>query len=193
MKNKLRQAMSFLGLVEDEYNDFAPQSQVRPSYEPEEREFVAEGRPFPTMAPRTSPQSSMAPRPVAPQVRPRQASPISVLDSAGSSTTLSSGAPRVRSMPGVSSFSAERDVVVFVPTQFNDSSRITDSLRQNRCVLLKVAGATPTLQRRVVDYACGTAFALNARIEPLREKLYLIVPNNMHVDPETKDRLRDSL
>jgi cell division inhibitor SepF len=185
MKNKVRQVMSFLGLVEDEYNDFAPTTPARPTYD--EAPEVGEGRAFPTSGARVIAQ---APRPSAP-IAARQGSPISVLDSA------TSGAPRVRPAatvsavrPGISSFSAERDVVVFVPTKFDDASKITEALRQNRCVILQLTGVDQVLHRRVVDYASGTVFALNGKIERLRPSVFLVTPQHLRIDAEAKERLR---
>ena len=93
---------------------------------------------------------------------------------------------------GVSSFSPERDVAVFAPRSYDESRRITDLLRSNRAVVLNVNSVDPNLGRRLVDFASGTAYALNAKIEILGNSLYLMSPQGMHLGPEAKDRLREA-
>lgn len=186
MKDKLRGFLGFLGLIEDEYGEYGStgSAPVRPfsetsSVEPEPEYGATSARQFPT-------SSNAAPlRPVS---SPRNSS-ISVLDSSGQ-------APRVRPMTSasrsVSSFSPERDVAIFAPRSYDESRRITDLLRANRAVVLNVNSLDPNLGRRLVDFASGTAYALNAKIEILGNSLYLMSPQGMHLGPEAKDRLREA-
>ncbi len=188
MKDKLRGFLGFLGLIEDEYGEYGstgsaparPFTDSSPEVEPE-WSAPTSARQFPTSA------TSAAPlRPIA---TPRSSS-ISVLDSSGQ-------ASRVRPMPsasqrGVSSFSPERDVAIFAPRSYDESRRITDLLRANRAVVLNVTSVDPNLGRRLVDFASGTAYALNAKIEILGNSLYLMSPQGMHLGPEAKDRLREA-
>jgi cell division inhibitor SepF len=124
-----------------------------------------------------------------PTSNPARTTSISVLDASGQ-------APRIRPMQngaatrGVASFSQERDVAIFVPRSYDESRRITDLLRSNRAVVLNVLSIDAGLGRRLVDFASGTAYALNAKIEILGNSIYLISPQGMHLGPEAKDRLR---
>jgi FtsZ-interacting cell division protein YlmF len=43
-----------------------------------------------------------------------------------------------------------------------------------------------------VDFAAGTSYALNAKIEPLSNGVYLVSPQGTHISPDMKDRLRAS-
>jgi len=189
MKDKLRGFLGFLGLIEDEYGEYGStgSAPARPftdssvaEPEPEWSAPPSSARQFPT-------SSNSAPlRPIS-TTRP---SSISVLDSSGQ-------APRVRPMAsasprGGSSFSPERDVAIFAPRSYDESRRITDLLRSNRAVVLNVNSVDPNLGRRLVDFASGTAYALNAKIEILGNSLYLMSPQGMHLGPEAKDRLREA-
>jgi FtsZ-interacting cell division protein YlmF len=189
MKEKLRGFLGFLGLIEDEYGEYGSTGPVRPFSEDsngnDEPEWATPGpnnqRPY---APAPSSGSSRAMIP-----QPNRVSSISVLDSSGQG-------PRVRPLPapnaprGVSSLSHERDVAIFVPRSYDESRRITDLLRSNRAVVLNVASVDPGLGRRLVDFAAGTSYALNAKIEVLGQNVYLISPQGMHLGPEAKERLR---
>lgn len=188
MKDKLRGFLGFLGLIEDEYGEYGSTgaAPARPFSESATADVEPEWAAPPTSA-RQFPTSSTSSAPLRPTTN--RPSSISVLDSSGQ-------APRVRAMAsaprGGSSFSAERDVAIFAPRSYDESRRITDLLRSNRAVVLNVTSVDPNLGRRLVDFASGTAYALNAKIEILGNSLYLMSPQGMHLGPEAKDRLREA-
>ena len=93
---------------------------------------------------------------------------------------------------GSNSSTQERDLAIFLPTSYHESRRITDFLRSNRAVLLNVTEIDANLARRLVDFAAGTAYALNAKIEPLANGVYLISPQGTYISPDAKDRLQAS-
>lgn len=188
MNEKVRHVLGFLGLVEDEYGDntssgsarhFADTASFESDAEPSTTTSHA-ARPFPTVA-----SGSGTPRSSA---NPLRISSISVLDSSGQG-------PRVRPLAssgarGITPNSQERDIAIFFPSTYHESRRITDMLRNNRAVLLNVSEVDGTLGRRLVDFAAGTAYAMNAKIEPLANGVYLVSPQGTHISPDTKDRLR---
>ena len=187
MKDKLRGFLGFLGLIEDEYGEYGSTgaAPARPFSESTTAEVEPEwsappnARQFPTSATSATPMRPQSQRP----------SSISVLDSSGQ-------APRIRPMAtaprGGASLNQERDVAIFAPRSYDESRRMTDLLRSNRAVVLNVTSVDPNLGRRLVDFASGTAYALNAKIEILGNSLYLMSPQGMHLGPEAKDRLREA-
>jgi FtsZ-interacting cell division protein YlmF len=188
MNEKMRHVLGFLGLVEDEYGDnstarpFNDQLAYDNDPEPTMPSPPSAVRSFPTVA-----SGSGTPRNAAPPLR---VSSISVLDASGQN-------PRVRSMagPGVrgsNSTTQERDLALFFPTTYHESRKITDLLRSNRAVLLNVTDIDANLARRLVDFAAGTAYALNAKIEPLANGVYLVSPQGTYISPDAKDRLQAS-
>lgn len=191
MKDKMRRVLGFLGLIEDEYGEYTPTNAPRPFADQDPVDDELEWtRPAPSGA-RTFPTTNAAP--VArvssnPGVSLARPTPISVLEP-------SAQAPRLRPMPSgvrsVSPFSQDRDVAIFAPTNYNESRRITDLLRSNRAVVLLVSDVDPGVARRLVDFASGTAYALNAKMEILEKgSVYLISPQGTHVSPEARERLR---
>jgi FtsZ-interacting cell division protein YlmF len=191
MKDKMRRALGFLGLIEDEYGEYSPTSSVRPFSEQSTLDDDLEGaRPAPSGA-RTFPTTpSNRPARVAPSPSAQRPTPISLLESGGQ-------APRLRPVQsGVRSASPsfeDRDVAIFTPVNYNESRRITDLLRSNRAVVLLVGGVESSLKRRLVDFASGTAYALNAKMEILEKgTVYLISPQGTHVGPEVRQGLRAS-
>ncbi len=192
MKEKMRKALGFLGLIEDEYGEYASAGATRPfseqpAYEEEPewaRPAPAPPRPYTTVASGPANQRSTS-------SYPGRNSSISVIE-AGSQ------APRVRPLPsngvrGITPLSQDRDLAIFSPTNYNESRRITDLLRSNRAVVMRVDHIDPSLARRLVDFAAGTAYALNAKVEVLEKgAVYLVSPQGMHLGPEARERLRAS-
>jgi cell division inhibitor SepF len=187
MKDKLRGFLGFLGLIEDEYGEYGStgSAPVRPFSDSSSVEAEPE---YNTPVPRQFPTSSQNAAPLRPATSPRNSS-ISVLDSSGQTSRVR---PMATASRAVSSFSPERDVAIFQPRSYDESRRITDLLRANRAVVLNVNSVDPNLGRRLVDFASGTAYALNAKIEILGNSLYLMSPQGMHLGPEAKDRLREA-
>lgn len=189
MNDKVRGFLGFLGLIEDEYGEYGSTGAAPARPFSEQSTTPSEVEWAPPTAERQFPTSSTTSTPMRPTSNPARTTSISVLDSSGQ-------APRIRPMQngasarGVSSFSPERDVAIFVPRSYDESRRITDLLRSNRAVVLNVFSVDANLGRRLVDFASGTAYALNAKIEILGNSIYLISPQGMHLGPEAKDRLR---
>jgi cell division inhibitor SepF len=188
MKDKLRGFLGFLGLIEDEYGEYGSTgaAPARPFTESATTEAEPDWNAPPSA--RQFPTSATSAAPLRPATNPRTSS-ISVLDSSGQASRVR---PMASAPRGGSSFSPERDVAIFAPRSYDESRRITDLLRSNRAVVLNVTSVDPNLGRRLVDFASGTAYALNAKIEILGNSLYLMSPQGMHLGPEAKDRLREA-
>lgn len=189
MKDRMRKALGFLGLIEDEYGEYTPGAAVRPFSEQSVDEDLEWSRPAPAPArqfPTVSATNNVRQVPSAPSPRP---APISVVDS-------SSQTPRLRPMTSgvrsASPFSQERDVAIFTPMDYNESRRITELLRSNRAVVMIVSQVDADVARRLTDFAAGVVHALNARIERLEKGVFLISPQGTHVSPEVRERLRAS-
>jgi FtsZ-interacting cell division protein YlmF len=184
MKEKMRKALGFLGLIEDEYGDYSSGTASRPFTNQPEYDEEVEWRVNGSTRPNAGP-SAMPPR-GAPS--PPRATSISVLDGTGQ-------APRVRPMPSnraraTAPLAQDREPVVFLPTTYNESRRITDVLRSSRAVVLNVTELESGVARRLVDFASGTAYALNAKIEPLAQGVYLIIPQGANVSGDARQQLR---
>jgi FtsZ-interacting cell division protein YlmF len=193
MKEKMRKALGFLGLIEDEYGEYASATPARPfSDQPVVEEEPEWPRPAPN-TPRQFPTVASGPANVrgAPTPPPARTSSISVLESQGQS-------PRIRPVEsngvrGITPLSQDRNVAIFTPTNYNESRRITDLLRSNRAVVMLVTQVDPGLGRRLVDFASGTAYALNAKVEILEKgAVYLVSPQGTHLSPEVREQLRAS-
>jgi cell division inhibitor SepF len=174
----MRKAMVYLGLVDDEefYADddvyYADDDEV---YEEERvparagarREHAhAAATPAPEPGPvtviRTTRREEEAPAPVA-----RQATGM------------------VKAMP----MPATR-VHVMEPKGFNDAQEVGDRLKAGQPVILNLQAVDRDLQRRLIDFSSGLAYALNGTMSKAADQVFLLTPSNVEVSEEEKERLQ---
>lgn len=193
MKERMRKALGFLGLIEDEYGDYASGTPTRPftdqpGYD-EEPEWSAPpppsgARPFPTTP------SGPGPGPLRPVASGRPA-PVARPAPGGDAYDAP---PRLRPVPSnrirTLAGPLEDELAIVFPVNYDDSRRITDLLRNHRPVLLNVTDLEPDVARRVVDFAAGSIYAFRAKIERLAAGAYLIFREESDVSPDARVRLR---
>ena len=100
------------------------------------------------------------------------------------------GPPRpsvVRTMP--SSQTAAR-VHVVEPRGFNDAQEVGDRLKANQPVILNLQGLERDLQRRLIDFSSGLAYALGGSMSRVADQVFLLTPSNVEVSQEEKERLQ---
>jgi cell division inhibitor SepF len=165
-----KRAMVYLGLVDDEYDEYddyetpgmAPRVTTRPGDE--------EHEPAPTM--------------VTTSVRPLRD------DNGSSSATTQMGNVRslVRPLPA----DAGARVHVVAPKQFGDARQIADRLMGNQPVIVNLQVADRELMRRMIDFCSGVAYALNGKMERVADKVFLVTPSNVKVSAEERQRIQES-
>lgn len=75
----------------------------------------------------------------------------------------------------------QHQMVVAKPERFEDASGIADHIIDKRTVLLNLETLPMGLKRRLVDFLSGVAYSNRARIEPVANSTYLIVPHNVNL------------
>jgi cell division inhibitor SepF len=173
MAGLVRRAMVYLGLVDDDYEDYEPyEEQQQPvgvprQPTPQPRAYAAEAEPM-TSSIRTLPREQA----LAPQesygvsnVRPAVVRPIQPVQSA--------------------------KVHVLAPSQFPDAQQIGDRLKANQPVIVNLQGADRDLSRRMVDFCSGATYALGGSMDKVARDVFLLTPSNVEVSAEEKRRLQE--
>jgi cell division inhibitor SepF len=93
----------------------------------------------------------------------------------------------VRTMP--SAAQAAR-VHVTEPRGFNDAQEVGDRLKANQPVILNLQGLDRDLQRRLIDFSSGLAYALGGSMIRAADQVFLLTPSNVEVSQEEKERLQ---
>ena len=92
--------------------------------------------------------------------------------------------PVVRSVPT----SAAR-VHVVEPLNFNDAQEIGDRVKGNQAVILNLQGSGRELQRRLIDFSSGLAYAVGGSMSRVADSVFLLTPMNVQLSEEEKERL----
>jgi len=75
----------------------------------------------------------------------------------------------------------KQEVVLFRPTNFNDTSKAADDLRNRKAVLLNLENVDKAMSRRVVDFLSGCVYAVDGSVKKVAQSAYIFCPHNMDV------------
>ena len=98
-------------------------------------------------------------------------------------------APRPRVVRTIGPTTAAR-VHVIEPTGFNDAQEVGDRLKANQPVILNLQGLPKELQRRLIDFSSGLAYAVGGTMQQVADQVFLLTPTNVEVSQEEKERLQ---
>jgi cell division inhibitor SepF len=168
--------MVWLGLVDDEENY------------PEDEYYVDEyGEPM--QPARQAPRATATM--TAPAPAPAESSPLTVIRSRREREEANSAVaavPRPATVKPVP-MPATR-VHVMEPKGFNDAQEVGDRLKSGQPVILNLQGVERDLQRRLIDFSSGLAYALNGTMAKAADQVFLLTPSNVEVSEEEKERLQ---
>jgi cell division inhibitor SepF len=194
MASMWRRAMVYLGLQDDDeldyggeyesYGDYgdppdAPQNPRAPrGHDDDGRNGESESGTVRTARDAPSdygvPEAALAPAP--PRAQSRD-------EPSGMST------PRPSVVRTIGPTSAAR-VHVVEPQGFNDAQEVGDRLKANQPVILNLQGLPRELQRRLIDFSSGLAYAVAGSMQRVADQVFLLTPSNVEVSQEEKDRLQ---
>lgn len=168
MPTFVRRAMVYLGLVDDDYDDYEPYEEPEPAPPPRPpvRLAASESQPEPA-------QSG-----VRTLARDEQASGV------GNVT------PRSAVVRPISPDRSAR-VHVSAPVDFADAQEIGDRLKASQPVIVNLQGADLALGRRMIDFCSGVTYALGGTMEKVAEQVFLLTPSNVEVSAEERQRLQE--
>lgn len=93
--------------------------------------------------------------------------------------------------PGVMrSAASSARVHIVEPHGFNDAQEIGDRLKVGQPVILNLQGVPRDLQRRLIDFSSGLAYAVGGSMSRVADQVFLLTPSNVEVSQEEKERLQ---
>lgn len=170
MASFVRRTMIYLGLADDEYEEYdhyeepraaasgRRQSRMYAESEPEER---TPG----TIRTLTRDQASQSPPREPREDRPTIVRPIAP-----------DKAPRVH---------------VVAPARFADAQEIGDRLKDDQPVIVNLQVVDRDLARRMIDFCSGLAYALSGSMEKVADQVFLLTPSDVEVSAEERQRLQE--
>jgi FtsZ-interacting cell division protein YlmF len=86
------------------------------------------------------------------------------------------------------------EILVYEPRVYEDSLNISANLRSGQVVIINIKSLEQTEGTRLIDFVCGTAYAIDGHMMKIGETIFLFVPANVKiVDAEEKTTLGDEL
>jgi cell division inhibitor SepF len=167
-----KRAMVYLGLVDDEYEDY---DDYEPRAVPGPRGVQKTDEPE---AHEEEPETAVATSTIRPLARESAGPPSPAI------------MPRAVVRPGSSEAGAR--VHVIAPVQFGDARQIADRLMGNQPVIVNLQVAPRELMRRMIDFCSGVAYALGGKMERVADKVFLVTPSNVQVSAEERQRLQEN-
>jgi cell division inhibitor SepF len=93
-------------------------------------------------------------------------------------------------VPPDTSWDSPRRLHIVNPTSFEDGARnVADRFKRHQSVILNLQRADQELSKRMVDFCAGLSYALDGRMQPIVEGLFLLTPSDVEVS--SKESLRD--
>ena len=79
------------------------------------------------------------------------------------------------------------------PKSFNEVIIFADRYTSGNAVLLKLGGVEHAVARRIIDFASGLCYAEKGEIKRMGNQEYLLIPKDVTVDPETREKIIEEL
>ena len=159
----LRKAMVYLGLTDDEFDDY-DYDEPAPAPGPSRR--YAEPEP-----------AVSAVRPVARESGPDPTNGVTVT-------------PRTSVVRPITPMHGAR-VHLVAPSRFSDAQEIGDRFKNGQPVIVNLESNDRELSRRMIDFCSGVTYALSGSMDKVADHVFLLTPSNVEVSAEEKRRLQE--
>ena len=181
MAGLLRRTMVYLGLVDDDYDEYEgyEEPQPTPPPPPQQQRPVRSYTPEPSYEPSPLPSPSTGVRTI-----PRE--PPSAPEGMGAVSVT----PRPSVVRQVAPVQNAK-VHVVAPLKFPDAQEIGDRLKASQPVIVNLQAADRELSRRMIDFCSGATYALGGSMDKVADQVFLLTPSNVEVSAEEKRRLQE--
>ncbi len=71
---------------------------------------------------------------------------------------------------------AVMEVCVIKPSSFEDAREISETLLAERTVLLNMKGLDLGVAQRIIDFTCGTCYAIDGNLQRIEDYIFIITP-----------------
>ena len=107
--------------------------------------------------------------------------------------------PKVRSVPKVTPMRQTKrtgangmEVCVIKPTTVEDAREITETLLDNRTVVLNLEGVDVDIAQRIIDFTSGSCFAISGNLQKISNFIFIITPSSVDISGDFQDLLGGS-
>jgi cell division inhibitor SepF len=89
---------------------------------------------------------------------------------------------------------SEYEIVIHEPKVYEDSLQISTQLRSGSPVVINLKHLDPTEGTRLIDFVCGTAYAIDGHMIKIGDSIFLFTPSNIVIsDIEERAGIEESI
>jgi len=104
---------------------------------------------------------------------PKRSRPAYTGPRKGSSRTMSNG----------------MEVCVIKPTTVEDAREITETLLEDRTVVLNMEGLDMDIAQRIIDFTSGSTFAIDGTLQKISNSIFIVTPKSVGVSGDFQEIL----
>ncbi|MCC8046167.1 MAG: cell division protein SepF [Clostridiales bacterium] len=108
------------------------------------------------------------------------------------STTRSSKISPMRTGSSMSRRSGGMEVCVIKPKNIEDSREVTETLLDECTVILNMEGIDFELAQRIIDFACGSCYAIHGKLQKVSNYIFIITPPNVDISGDFQEMVGTS-
>ena len=84
--------------------------------------------------------------------------------------------PTIRQLP---TQTKQFEIRIATPKHYEDSVNIATHLQHNRAVLVNLKYLDPSTSKRMIDFLCGTAYAMNGNMKKISDHFFIFSSRNI--------------
>ncbi|MCD7814719.1 MAG: cell division protein SepF [Lachnospiraceae bacterium] len=84
------------------------------------------------------------------------------------------------------------EVCVIKPKSIEDSREVTNTLLDECTVILNMEGIDFELAQRIIDFACGSCYAIHGKLQKVSNYIFIITPPNVDISGDFQEMVGGS-
>lgn len=85
--------------------------------------------------------------------------------------------------------SASAKVMVIKPSSYEEARDIAEAIKNRKIVVVNTTAMETKVAQRLVDFISGACCVLNAQLQEVEQRVYLLSPSNVEVTNELKSEI----
>lgn len=73
------------------------------------------------------------------------------------------------------------EVCVIKPVTIDEARSVTETLLQNRAVVLNLEGLDVDIAQRIIDFTSGSCYAINGNLQKISNYIFIITPQSVEI------------
>ena len=79
------------------------------------------------------------------------------------------------------------EVCVIKPVNIDEARTVTETLLQNRAVVLNLEGVDVEVAQRIMDFTSGSCYAINGNLQKISNYIFIITPQSVEISGDFQD------